>query len=86
MEEMSLKNNEITNLKKTIQTLESSNMNTLITSKGHEQREKILDEQVKTLRQQVNLSEQVSFIKNYLWTNIFQGIHLEWPSIQIIYE
>ena len=38
MEEMSLKNNEINSLKKTIQSLESSNKNALITTKGHEQR------------------------------------------------
>ena len=44
MEEMSLKNNEINKLKNTIQTLESSNMNALITLKGHEQREKRLEE------------------------------------------
>ena len=34
----------------------------------------------------MNFSEQVSYIRNYLWTNIIEGIHLQWPSIQIIYE
>ena len=32
------------------------------------------------------MTEQVSYIKNHLWTNIIQEIHLQWPSIQIIYE
>ena len=45
-----------------------------------------MQEQVKILQQCVNLTEQVSYIKNYLWNNIIQGIHLQWPSIQIIYE
>ena len=83
---MSLKNYEINNLKKANQDLESSYKNALITSKRHEQRANRLEEKVKTLQKQVNLSEQVEYIKNYLWTNIIEGIHLQWPSIQIIYE
>ena len=86
MEDMSLKNKEIINLKGTIRNLETSNRDALITSKGHEKRANRLQEQVKILHQHVNLSEQVSYIKNYLWNNIIQGIHLQWPSIQIIYE
>ena len=58
----------------------------MITSKGHEQRENRLEEQLQILQKEVNFSEQVSYIKNYLWTKIFEDIHLQWPSIQIIYE
>ena len=28
----------------------------------------------------------MSYIRNYLWTNTIEAIHLQWPSIQIIYE
>ena len=83
---MSLKNNEINNLKKENKDLESSYKNALITSKGHEQRTKALEEQVKSLQKEVNFSEQVKYIKNYLWDNIIQAIHLQWPSIQTIYK
>ena len=38
------------------------------------------------MQKEVNFSEQVSYIRNHLWTNIIEGIHLQWPSIQIIYE
>ena len=86
MEEMSLKNTKINNLKKENKDLESSYKNALIASKGHEQRENALEEQVKSLQKEVNFNEQVKYIKNYLWNNIIQGIHLYWPSIQIIYE
>ena len=86
MEDMSIKDKEIISLKGTIRNLEISNRDALITSKGHEQRANRLQEHVKILQQQVNLIEQVSYIKNYLWNNIIQGIHLQWPSIQIIYE
>ena len=86
MEEMSLKNTQINNLKKANKDLKSSYKNALITSKGHEQRTKALEEQVKSLQKEVNFCEQVKYIKNYLWNNIIQGIHLQWPSIQIIYE
>ena len=57
MEEMSLKNTEINNLKKENKDLESSYKNALITYKGHEQRENRLQEQVNILLLQVNLSE-----------------------------
>ena len=58
----------------------------MITSKGHEQRVDRLQEQVKILQAQVNLIDQVAYIKNHLWTKIIEGIHSQWPSIQIIYE
>ena len=66
--------------------METSKRDTLITSKGHEQRADRLQEQVKILQQQVNLTDQVAYIKNHLWTKIIEGIHSQWPSIQIIYE
>ena len=81
MEDMSIKDKEIINLKGTIKNLETSNRDALITSKGHEKRANRLQEQVKILQQQVNITEQLSYIKNYLWNNIIQGIHLQWPSI-----
>ena len=34
----------------------------------------------------MNLTDQVAYIKNHLWTKIIEGIHSQWPSIQIIYE
>ena len=79
MEDMSLKYKEIINFKSTIRNLETSNRDALITSKGHEQRANRLQEQVKILQQHVNLTEQVSYIKNYLWNNIIQGINSQWP-------
>ena len=51
MEDMSLKNKEIINLKGTIRNLETSNRDALITSKGHEQRANRLQEQVNILQQ-----------------------------------
>ena len=58
----------------------------MITSKGHEQTADRLQEQVKILQAQVNLIDQVAFIKNHLWTKIIDSIHSQWPSIRIIYE
>ena len=81
MEDMSIKDQEIISLKGTIKNLEASNRDALITSKGHEQRANRLQEQVKILQQQVNLTEQVAYIKNHLWTKITKGIHSQWPSI-----
>lgn len=86
MEDMSLKDKEILSLKGIIKNLKTSKRDTLITSKGHEQRADRLQEQVKILQQQVNLTNQVAYIKNHLWTKIIEGIHSQWPSIQIIYE
>ena len=51
MEDMSLKDKEIINLKGTIRNLETSNRDALITSKGYEQRANKLQEQVKILQQ-----------------------------------
>ena len=45
MEEMTLKNDEIKNLKKENQNLESTYKDVVITSKGHEQRVKSLEEE-----------------------------------------
>ena len=41
---------------------------------------------MKNLLKQVNFTQKVSFIRNYIWKNIIEAIHLQWPSIQIIYE
>ena len=81
MEETTLKNNEIKNLKKANQNLESAYKYCVIASKGHEQRVKSLEEQVKILRKEFNLSEQVAYIKNHLWKKFIEGIHSQWPSI-----
>ena len=86
MEDMSIKDKEILSLKGIIKNLETSKRDALITSKRHEQRADRLQEQVKILQQQVNLIDQVAYIKNNLWTKIIEGIHSQWPSIQIIYE
>ena len=51
MEDMSIKVREIINLKGTIKNIETSKRDALITSKGHEQRANILQEQVKILQQ-----------------------------------
>ena len=41
---------------------------------------------MKILQAQVNLTDQVAYIKNHLWTKIIEVIHSQWPSIRIIYE
>ena len=77
---------EILSLRGTIKNLEKSKNDALITSRGHEQMVDRLQEQVKILQAQVNLTDQVAYIKNHLWTKIIEGIHSQWPSIRIIYE
>ena len=86
MEEMTLKTNEINNLKKKIQNMEVSNKAALINANNYEQKSKILEEQVKSLQKDLSFTTQISYIRNYLWTNIIEAIHLQWPSIQIVYE
>ena len=54
---MTLKNDEIKNLKKENQNLESAYKYVMITSKGHEQRVKSLEERVMILQKEVNLTD-----------------------------
>ena len=86
MEELTLKNNEINNLKKMINDLEATNKLALINAKTHEQKAIRLGEQIKSLQKELTFTEQISFVKNHLWTHIIEAIHTQWPSIQIIYE
>ena len=66
--------------------MEVSNKATLINANNYEQRAKRLEEQIKSLQKDLSFTAQISYIRNYLWTNIIEAIHLQWPSIQIIYE
>ena len=66
--------------------MEVSNKTTLINANNYEQRAKRLEEQIKSLQKDLNFTEQIYYIRNYLWKNIIDVIHLQWPSIQIIYE
>ena len=86
MEEMTSKTNEINSLKKKIQNMEVSNKAALINANNYEQKAKILEEQVKGLQNDLSFTTQISYIRNHLWTNIIEAIHLQWPSIQTIYE
>ena len=86
MEELSLKTNEINSLQNMIQSIEATNKTTLIIAKNHEQKAIRLEEQMKNLQKELTFTEQISFIKNHLWTNIIEAIHSQWPSIQVIYE
>lgn len=81
MEEMKLKTKEINSLKKTIQTMEVSNKATLINANNYEKKAKRLEEQVKSLQKDLSFTTQISYIKNHLWTNIIEAIHLQCPSI-----
>ena len=83
---MSLKTNEINNLKKIIYNIEAINKLALINAKTHEQKAIRLGEQIKGLQKELTFTEQISFIKNHLWTSIIVAIHTQWPSIQVIYE
>ena len=83
---MTLKTNEINSLKKQIQIMEASNKTTLINANNYEQKANRLEEQVKILQKDLSFTTQVSYIINHLWANIIEAIHLQWPSIQIIYE
>ena len=83
---MSLKNNEINSLKKMIQNMEVSNKAALINANNYEQKSKRLEEKIKILQKYLSFTAQISYIRNHLCTNIIEAIHLQWPSIQIIYE
>ena len=78
---MSLKNNEINSLKKMIQNMEVSNKSALINANSYEQRAKRLEEKIKSLKKDLIFTPQISYIRNYLWKNIIEAIHLQWPSI-----
>ena len=86
MEEMTLKTNEINNLKKKIQIMEASNKASLINANNYEQKAKKLEEQVKNLQKDLSFTTHISYIRNHLCNNVIKAIHLQWPSIQIIYE
>jgi len=86
MEEMTLKNNEIKNLQKANKNLESAYKDVVITSKGHEQSVKTLEERILNLQKVVILIDKVAYINNHLWGKLIEYIHSKWSSIQIIYE
>ena len=66
--------------------MEAFNKTALINANNYEQKTKILEEQVKSLQKDLSFTTQISYIRNHLWTNIIEAIHLQWPSIQTIYE
>ena len=86
MEEMYLKTYEINRLNRIIENLERENKTAQINVRTHEQKAIKLGEQLKNLQKELTFTEQISYIKNHLWTNIIEAIHNQWPSIQVIYE
>lgn len=66
---MSLKTDEINRLNNMIENLESENKTAQINAKTHEQKAIRLGEQLKNLQKELTFTEQISYIKNHLWTN-----------------
>ena len=69
-----------------VENLEKSNKLAQVNAKTHEKNASRLSEELKKLKNELNLKDHISYIKNYLWNKVIEAIHDVRPSIQLIFE